>query len=133
MTLLPIANARISVVFTAIRQFATRPALLWVKRHAPEFLDQVEDVQPNGKRHHRFRHRGAGYERSLRSVRDIHEKTHYADENPVRRGLVDRPTDGPCSSASAWETAANERLPIDRHRVPALTILDGDQAFSLMQ
>jgi len=65
--------------------------------------------------------------------RDIHEKVRYVHANPMRRGLVDRPSDWRWSSASAWETGSNEPPPIDRHSLPPLTILDDDQASPLMQ
>jgi len=133
LILLPKGNTRISAVLTTIKQSVSKRALLWLKRHAPEFLDQVADVQPNGKRHHRFWQRGGGYDRNLRSTRDIYEKIRYVHENPVRRGLVDRPADWRWSSASAWETGNDDPLPIDRHSLPPLTVLDDDQASTLMQ
>ena len=80
------------VVRSRLRRGAVT-AILWLKRHAPEFLNTVEDVQPNGKRYHRFWQREGGYDRTLRSARDIHEKIRYVHENPVRRGLVERPAD----------------------------------------
>jgi hypothetical protein len=68
--------------------------------HAPEFLAELVDGPPNGRTAHRFWQRGGGYDRNLRSVRDIHEKIRYVHENPppprarcTRRGLdlVERP------------------------------------------
>jgi len=122
LVLLPKDAASISAILSTVKQSVSKRAIYWLKKHAPEFLVEIEDVQPNGRRHYRFWQRGGGYDRNLRSVRDIHEKVRYVHENPVRRGLVERPTDWPWSSASAWETGNNEPLPIDRHSMPALTV-----------
>ncbi|MCA9235524.1 MAG: hypothetical protein KDA44_08625 [Planctomycetales bacterium] len=65
-----------------------------------------------------------GYDRNLRSVRDVHEKIRYVHENPVRRGLVATAVDWPWSSARAGATGGDEPLPIDRRSVPRLTIND---------
>jgi len=132
LLLLPKEGATISAILTTIKKSVSNRALGWLKREAPGFLDQLEDVQPNGDRHYRFWQRGGGYDRNLRSLRDVHEKIRYIHENPVRRGLAQRPADWTWSSALAWETGGNEPLAIDRHSVPPLTILDDNQGASLM-
>jgi len=133
LVLQPKDDTQISAILSTLKQSVSKQAIRWLECHAPEFLHQIEDLQPNGKRHHRFWQRGGGYDRNLRSTRDVHEKIRYVHLNPVRRGLVRRATDWKWSSASAWETGNDIPLPIDRHSLPPLTILDDDQSSSLMQ
>jgi len=97
-----------------------------LKKNAPDYLPNIEDVQPNGQRSYRFWQRGGGYDRTMRSVRDIHEKIRYIHHNPVKRGLVAKPCDYRWSSALAWESGVDEPLAIDRDSVPTLTLLDDD-------
>ncbi len=133
LILVPREDARIASILTTIKQSVSKRALNWLKNNSPEFLPQIEDVQPNGKRSFRFWQRGGGYDRNLRSVRDIHEKIRYVHQNPVTRELVERPSDWEWSSASAWESSGDSPLPIDRKSVPVLTNLDADIASDLMQ
>ena len=76
--------------------------------------------------------RGGGYDRNLRSIRDIHEKIRYVHANPVTRGLVDNPSGWKWSSALAWEEGLNSPIRIDRQTVPALTVLDDGVNSDLM-
>lgn len=124
LLLLPGEGVKISTILTSVKQSVSKRAINWLKANAPHFLDQMEDRQPSGKRCYRFWQRGGGYDRNLRSVRDIHEKIRYIHENPVRRGLVSRTTDWCYSSASAWETGQDKPLAIDRDSVPRLTNFD---------
>ena len=95
--LLPRSGERISAILTALKQPVSNRAMAWLARNRPDFLAELEAIQPNGRRHHRFWQRGGGYDRNLRSVLDIDEKIEYALHNPVRRGLVER--------ATAWTAA----------------------------
>ena len=125
-------NETISSILSTIKQSVSKRAILWLKDNAPDFLERLLDAHPGSKSSYRFWQRGGGYDRNLRSVRDIHEKVRYLHENPVRRGLVSRPIDWYWSSASAWESGVDEPLMIDRHSLPPLTPTDDDQASGLM-
>jgi len=91
---------------------------------ASDFLTRLEDVQPNGKRAHRFWQRGGGYDRNLRTVADIYEKIDYIHANPVRRRLVAEPEAWPWSSCRAWQTGEDEPMPIDRDSLPTFMASD---------
>ncbi|HUS46266.1 MAG TPA: hypothetical protein VM219_09630 [Phycisphaerae bacterium] len=65
----------------------------------------------------RFRQRGGGYDRNLRSAREIRRKIDYIHANPVRRGLVARPGDRPWSSWRAWRAGTDEPVPVDAQTV----------------
>ncbi|MDZ4658042.1 MAG: transposase [Bythopirellula sp.] len=133
LIVLPLDGTRVSAILTTLKRSTSNRALHWLRRHAPEYLPNLLDQQPNGDQHYRFWQRGGGYDRNLRSVRDIHEKIVYVHENPVRRGLVEKNVDWRWSSAAAWVTGVNEPLPIDRSSVPPLTILDEQSHGPLMR
>jgi putative transposase len=71
-------------------------------------------------RGYRFWQRGGGYDRNLRTTRDIHEKIQYIHNNPVRRGLVDRPGDWAWSSYGMWEDGHDGVVGLDWESLPAL-------------
>jgi putative transposase len=118
--LLPHDKVRISDILYQLKKPVTTWSLKWVKRNRPSFLTRMQDVQPGGKICCRFWQRGGGYDRNLRSTRDIHEKIRYIHENPVRRGLVNLPRDWPWSSCRAWEEGVDEPIRLDVSTVPVL-------------
>ena len=120
VVLLPHSDVQISRILTTIKQSSSKRALHWVRQNAPEFLAKMTDDQPNGKRHYRFWQRGGGYDRNLRTTRDIHEKIQYIHANPVRRGLVARAEDWQWSSCTAWATGLDEPMGLDRESLPPL-------------
>jgi putative transposase len=121
LVLFPHEGTKISSILKTLKQSVSKRAIIWLKENAPDYLSVMEDVQPNGKSSYRFWQRGGGYDRNLRSVRDIHEKIFYVHQNPVARGLALRPEDYHLSSAQAWKTGVDEPLVVDRDSVPALT------------
>ena len=126
LVLLPQNGVRISSILTTMKQSVSRRAVNWLRSHSPGFLDQLLDERPNGKRSYRFWQRGGGYDRNLRSTRDVHEKILYVHQNPVKRGLVTTPEDFQWSSARSWSFGTGELLAIDRESVPSLTGTDDD-------
>ncbi len=118
--LLPGEGVRISRILYQLKQPVTLRVIAWLREHSPDFLGRMEDRQPNGKVTHRFWQRGGGYDRNLRSVADVHEKLVYLQNNPVRRGLVERAEDHVWSSARAWMTGEDKPIPIDRESLPPL-------------
>ena len=118
----PAEGVKISSILYAMKQPVSIRALAYVRRNAPEFLRRMEDIQPNGKVTRRFWQRGGGYDRNMRSVRDVHEKLKYLHANPVRRGLVECAEDYPWSSARAWSTGKDDPFPINRETFPTLIL-----------
>jgi len=108
----------ISAILNTLKQSVAKRALTFVKRNAPEFLVRMEDVQPNGRRSHRFWQRGGGYDRNVTEPKTVWTTMDYIHANPVRRGLCRRPTDWPWSSALEWEQPGEGVLSIDRESVP---------------
>lgn len=124
LVVLPLGSTKIASILTTLKQSTSSKALAWLRVNAPEYLPNLLDQQPNGKASYRFWQRGGGYDRNLRSIRDIHEKIAYVHQNPVRRGLTQAATDWHWSSAAAWQHGIDTPLAINRESVPTLTILD---------
>jgi len=76
------------------RTFAREVLRRWRDLNAP-ILSRLQDDQ--GRL--RFWQRGGGYDRNIRDRDELQRKIAYVNENPVRRGLVDRATEWEWSSA----------------------------------
>ncbi|MEO2048279.1 MAG: hypothetical protein ABGX16_17140 [Pirellulales bacterium] len=125
-------GSRISSILTTLKQSVSRRAIHWLKQHSPDYLTELLDQQPSGKSSYRFWQRGGGYDRNLRSTRDVHEKIRYVYQNPVKRGLVQTPEEWNWSSATAWSAEKDIPITLQRNSVPRLTNLDdhvGSQLF----
>lgn len=103
----------VSAILNTIKQSVAKRALLYVRRHAPEFLDRMPDVQPNGKSAFGFWPRGSGYDRNLWEPAESWEKIDYFHANPVRRGLCACPDEWPWTSAKEYLNRGAGLLPID--------------------
>jgi putative transposase len=115
----PHEGAKISHILTAIKLPVARQAAGFLRKHAPEQLATLT-AGSEGRRTYRFWQPGGGYDRNMRSIRDIHEKLRYIHNNPVTRKLVTRPQEWGWSSARAWATGTDEPLAIDRESLPIL-------------
>ena len=73
--------------------------MIYLKGHAPEWLERLKVVWPDGRAEHRFWQQGGGYDRNMFERETIGASVDYLHNNPVRRGLVVQPTDWPWSSA----------------------------------
>ena len=124
LVVLPMGETTVAQILSTVKQSVAKRAVPWVRENAPEFLATLEDRQPSGSVAHRFWQRGGGYDRNLRTPREVHEKIAYVHDNPVRRGLAARATQWEWSSALAWSTGGDKPIAIDRESVPTLTLLD---------
>lgn len=94
------------------RSVAMEVIARWRELRAP-VLSRLTDSR--GQTH--FWQRGGGYDRNIsRLGNELDEKADYIHENPVRRGLVSRPTDWAWSSARWYAGVEGNLLPIDRIR-----------------
>jgi putative transposase len=107
-----------SRILTTLKQPVSKRAILYVHRHAPEFLPRITDAQPNGKTQLRFWQRGGGYDKNLWSPRYVWQTIDYIHVNPVRRGLCVIPTAWPWSSARAYAGDADVAIKIDFDSLP---------------
>ena len=92
----------ISKILSRIKRTLTFRIVRHVKAVRPAFLEHMAHRQTGGKITHRFWQRGGGYDRNLWTPEHIHKMIRYVHENPVRRGLVQRPQDWPWTSYRAW-------------------------------
>jgi len=105
-------------ILSALKQPVSKRALLFIKRHAPAFLPQMEEQRLDGTVRHHFWQRGGGYDRNLTEPTAIWSKIDYIHANPVRRGLCERAMDWRWSSAGEHETPGSGPLAIDRESLP---------------
>jgi len=98
----------------------SKRALAFVRREAPAFLVQMEDKQPSGKTHYRFWQRGGGYDRNLYEPDTVYQEIEYMHNNPVRRGLCEKPEDWFWSSAADLTGVRAGPLRVDRESLPII-------------
>ncbi len=96
-------DVRIDLLLKAIkRPFSSRIKRLLEQSDSP-LLARLTVRERPGVQGFRFWQEGGGYDRNLRSVKAVESAIEYIHQNPVRRGLCDRPTDWRWSSASHYE------------------------------
>ena len=91
-------DGRVSEILKTLKLGISKRILFrWKELDAP-ILGRVTDAR--GKPH--IWQRGGGYDRNIVSDGEFREKLDYIHMNPVRAGLVRRPTDWAWSSAKWW-------------------------------
>jgi len=110
----------ISDILNSIKQSVAKRALIYVRREAPAFLSRMEDRQPNGRKHYRFWQRGGGYDRNVVEPTTVHEQIEYIHNNPVRRGLCERPEQWPWSSAADYAGVRAGPLKLNAESLPQI-------------
>ena len=108
----------ISLILKTLKQSVSKRALLFLKKQALEFLECLEDQQPNGMMSYRFWQRGGGFDGNLTEPKTIWAMIDYIHANPVRRGLCERPTDWDWSSAREYEFQGTGKLRLNRESLP---------------
>ncbi len=102
----------------SVKTSVARRAVPWVKANVPEFLPQMLDEQPSGKRAYRFWQRGGGYDRNLTHAGTVLAEIQYIHANPVRRGLCERPEDWGWSSAADFAGTGTGPLTLNVASLP---------------
>ena len=108
----------VRLIRTALKVPVQRKALRYLRQNAPDFLERLQDRQPNGTVHHRFWQRGGGYDRNVFEPSTLMFIIDYIHNNPVRRGLVANLTDWMWSSARFY--AGEPNVPIQMDAMPPL-------------
>ena len=103
----------ISSVLKTMKQSVSRRAKVFVEKNAPEFLERMEDRQPNGDVAYRFWQRGGGFDANLTEPETVWRTVEYIHANPVRRQLCIRPIDWKWSSALEMEAPGTGLLRLD--------------------
>jgi putative transposase len=82
----------VSSILKAIKAPVGRRAIQYLESHAPEWLPRI--TRRRGTRIERlFWQSGGGYDRNIDEPKTLMAMIEYLHNNPVRRGLVDRPSD----------------------------------------
>lgn len=110
----------ISRILARIKRPVTTKAVDHVKRTQPAFLRRMTERRPGGRVTRRFWKPGGGYDRNLWTPEEIHKTIRYVHDNPVRRGLVEKPQDWPWTSYRTWTGEDPEPLPLDLEHVPTV-------------
>jgi len=71
-------------------------------------------VRRGARKVFRFWEAGGGFDRNLWHAEAVQEAVQYIHANPVRRGLVEKPTEWPWSSARFWAGLDGVLLPMER-------------------
>jgi len=77
-------------------------------------------ANPTARNRNRFWQRGGGYDHNLWTPANVWERIKYIHENPVRRGLVEKPDDWQWSSYADYAGLRQGPLPLDRDSLPFL-------------
>jgi len=117
-----LATYNVSEFLNSVKQSVSKRALLWVREHAPAFLEQMADQQPNGDIHYRFWQRGGGYDRNLYEPAVIHQQIDYFHGNPVKRGLCQKAEEWPWSSAREHVHRGSGPLSLDLESLLGLLV-----------
>jgi len=102
----------VSKILNSMKQPVSRRATNHLRRHNPEGLKELATGQK--ARPYRFWQPGGGYDRNIAGVPALQAAIEYIHANPVRRGLVESPTDWEWSSARAWSGDGEGPIPVDR-------------------
>ncbi len=102
--LLPVSlECGISTILKSIKQSVSRRAIRYLGANAPAWLQRLKVTWPTGRTEHRFWQQGGGYDRNFDNADAAWASVEYIHRNPVRRGLVECPTDWAWSSARWYE------------------------------
>ena len=94
----------ISWFLKSMKQPVSRKVSGWLKQHDPEEHARLTRVRRDSFQEFRFWQAGGGYDRNIIDRTTLLRMIEYIHRNPVRRRLVEKPTDWKWSSASWYET-----------------------------
>lgn len=107
---------RIKTILAVINQPVSRRAIGWLREHDPVYLSKLAE----GGYCARFWQRGGGYDSNVEDPEAAVEILTYIHLNPVRRGLVEKPTEWYWSSANGCDEDSTDPITIDRSLVIAV-------------
>jgi len=109
LILVPGLEVPVPRILCAIKQpIAQRAIKRWRETDAP-ILDKIT-VQDGRCR---FWQAGGGFDRNVRGTKELGREIVYIHNNPVRRGLVEHPTDWAWSSARWYAGQREGQVPVD--------------------
>ena len=103
----------ISAILKAIKWPVAVQAKRYLELNAPDWIVRRTDRQPNGRSSFRFWQRGGGYDRNIRREQTLGAMVEYIHNNPVRRELVNDPSDWRWSSNQWYDGRRDVPLQMD--------------------
>jgi putative transposase len=103
----------VSRILRRIKQPVGQRAMRYLRDHAPEWLERLTILKPDGASERRFWQAGGGYDRNIVEDTTIRTVIDYIHLNPVHRGLVERSEDWEWSSARWYAGIRPVPLEID--------------------
>ena len=91
----------VSSVLGALKRPVSVRARAWLAEHEPGWVERLM-VRRGDREVFRFWQAGGGFDRNIWEQRTLIEVVEYIHANPVRRELVERPTEWEWSSARWW-------------------------------
>jgi putative transposase len=107
----------ISDILGAIKEPVGRNAVAYLKANNLPCLDQLATNER--PRRYRFWQKGGGYDRNIDRLETLIGCLEYIHNNPVRKGLVERPDQWRYSSAGEWLNRTPGLIAIDKDDWPA--------------
>ena len=100
-------------ILKALKGGVARRAVNVLRRVNQEWLERLTVRRPSGVVERHFWLPGGGYDRNIVTQRALLQAVNYIHANPVRRGLVESPTDWEWSSARWYEGERDVKLEMD--------------------
>jgi len=114
----PCRNSRsIANILKTIKEPVGRKAIAYLNANNPCALAQLTTDQQY--RRYRFWQKGGGYDRNVNRFETLVECLEYIHNNPVRKGLAERPEQWLYSSAGEWLDGTPGPIRIDKEDWPA--------------
>lgn len=100
-------------ILVMLKQPVAKAARVWLEEHQQrDWLERLTVVYPS-RRVFRFWQPGGGFDHNVFREKTVPAIMDYIHANPVRRGLVQRPTDWEWSSARFWDRWSDVMLRMD--------------------
>lgn len=93
----------ISNFLQSVKQSVSLKAKKWLVENDPAGMKRMQLIDGKGRIVFRFWQQGGGYDRNIVSERYLLSMIQYIHDNPVRRNLVEEPSDWTWSSAGWYQ------------------------------
>ena len=107
----------ISQILKKIKEPVAVKAIAYLKENNVEGLKKLSTGWKDQR--YRFWQKGGGYDRNINCFDTLVKAVRYIHNNPVRKGLVEKPEDWFYSSAREWMNRGKGPLMIDKEDWPA--------------
>lgn len=105
------ADYSVSAILKSVKQSVSHRVVSQLRDHNPHGLRLVATGKPT--KPYRFWQAGGGYDRNITEMSTLERAANYIHMNPVRRGLVESPSEWHWSSARDWGAEGHGPLVVD--------------------